>query len=80
MFLLDTNVVSELMRATPALNVLSWMDRQSTQDLFVTAVTEAEIRAGIAILPEGVRRRGLDGCCRANAWQPVRRPGSSVRQ
>ena len=59
MFLLDTNVVTELMRDAPNSNVLSWMDKQPTQDLFVTAVTEAEIRTGVAILPEGVRRRGL---------------------
>ena len=58
-FLLDTNVVSELMRDVPDPNVLSWMDEQPTQDLFVTAVTEAEIRTGVAILPEGARRRGL---------------------
>ena len=59
MFLLDTNVVSELMRDAPNPNVLSWIDEQPTQDLFVSAVTEAEIRAGVAILPEGTRRRGL---------------------
>ncbi len=59
MFLLDTNVVSELMRDAPNPNVLSWMDEQPTQDLFVSAVTEAEIRTGVAVLPEGARRRGL---------------------
>ena len=35
------------------------MDEQPTLDLFVSAVTEAEIRTGVAILPEGARRRGL---------------------
>ncbi|MDE2809468.1 MAG: type II toxin-antitoxin system VapC family toxin [Gemmatimonadota bacterium] len=58
-FLLDTNVVSELMRDAPNPNVLSWMDEQPAQELFVTAVTEAEIRTGVAILPEGARRQGL---------------------
>ena len=58
-FLLDTNVVSELMLDAPNANVLSWMDEQPTQDLFITAVTEAEIRTGVAILPEGGRRRRL---------------------
>jgi len=57
MFLLDTNVVSELMRNTPNTKVLSWVDEQLTKDLFVTAVTEAEIRTGVAVLPEGTRRR-----------------------
>ena len=59
MFVLDTNVVSELMRGRPDPEVLRWMDKQLTVDLFVTSVTEAEIRTGIAILPEGERQRGL---------------------
>ena len=59
MFILDTNVVSELMRQGPHPTVLAWLDNQPTNTLFVTAVTEAEIRIGIAILPEGERRRGL---------------------
>ena len=59
MFVLDTNVVSELMRARPDARVLRWMDSQLTDTLFMTSVTEAEIRTGIAILPEGERRRGL---------------------
>lgn len=59
MVVLDTNVVSELMRASPSLDVLEWLDSQRTRDLFVTSVTEAEVRAGVAILPEGARRRGL---------------------
>jgi hypothetical protein len=56
---LDTNVVSELMRASPGRDVVAWLDGQQTRGLFVTSVTEAEIRAGLAILPEGARRRGL---------------------
>ena len=59
MVLLDTNVVSELMRDAPNAEVLVWMDNLPTRELFVTAVSEAEIRTGIAILPEGARRRGL---------------------
>ena len=59
MLILDTNVVSELMREHPRPEVLAWIDRQLTVDLYVTAVTEAEVRTGIAILPEGTRRRGL---------------------
>lgn len=59
MVLLDTNVVSELMRDAPSAEVLSWMDEQPTRELFVTAVTEAEVRTGIAVLPDGARRRGL---------------------
>ena len=59
MFILDTNVVSELMREQPQAEVMAWMDRQLTDNLYVTAVTEAEIRTGIAILPDGERQRGL---------------------
>ncbi|WP_419553209.1 type II toxin-antitoxin system VapC family toxin [Candidatus Poriferisodalis sp.] len=59
MLILDTNVVSELMREHPRSEVLAWIDRQLTDDLYVTTVTEAEIRTGIAILPEETRRRGL---------------------
>ena len=59
MVLLDTIVVSELMREVPNAEVLVWMDDLPTRELFVAAITEAEIRTGIAFLPEGARRRGL---------------------
>ena len=59
MIVLDTNVVSELMRAAPNAEVLVWMDKLPPRELFVTAVTEAEVRTGIAILPAGARRSGL---------------------
>ena len=58
MLILDTNVVSELMRERPNPDVFRWVDSQPTGDLFVTSVTEADIRTGIAILPEGERQRG----------------------
>ena len=50
MVLLDTNVVSELMLAAPSAKVLSWMDDLPARRLFVSAVTEAEVRTGIAIV------------------------------
>ena len=59
MVLLDTNVVSDLMLASPNPEVLAWVDNQPSRELFVTAITEAEVRTGIAFLPEGARRRGL---------------------
>ena len=59
MFVLDTNVVSELMRDRPSSSVLGWVDGQPTSTLFITSITEAEIRTGIALLPAGARRRGL---------------------
>ena len=59
MILLDTNVVSELMRDSPEPAVVAWLDDQPLGSLFVTAVTEAEIRVGVAFLPGGERRRNL---------------------
>ena len=59
MVVLDTYVVSETMRAEPSPEVMAWMDGQTVEQLFVTAVTEAKIRSGVAYLPEGARRRGL---------------------
>jgi len=55
MVVLDTNVISEMMRAAPDPAVLAWLDGQMAAGMFVTAVTEAEIRFGIARLPEGSR-------------------------
>lgn len=57
MIVLDTNVVSELMRARPHPAVRSWVQR--TPDLATTAVSVAEIRYGIARLPDGSRREAL---------------------
>ena len=59
MIVLDTDVVSELTRASPAPRVLGWLDRQDVHSLFVTVVTEAEIRTSIALLLTGWRRDGL---------------------
>ncbi|MCY4646652.1 MAG: type II toxin-antitoxin system VapC family toxin [Gammaproteobacteria bacterium] len=59
MVILDTNVVSELMRPSPEPAVVAWLNARPPRDLFVTSVTEAEVRAGIAFLPRGKRRRGL---------------------
>jgi predicted nucleic acid-binding protein len=59
MILLDTNVISELMRAAPSPAVLAWFGAQDAADLFISAVTEAELRAGVAILPDGQRRDRL---------------------
>ena len=59
MILLDTNVISELMRAEPAQAVLDWFAKHDAADLCISAVTEAELRTGVAILPEGQRRDRL---------------------
>ena len=59
MILLDTNVISELMRAEPAQAVLDWFAQHDASDLFISAITEAELRTGVAILPDGQRRDRL---------------------
>jgi len=57
---LDTNVVSELMRPLPAPSVLAWFDAMTLAALAITAVTVMEIRFGIGALPAGRRRDSLD--------------------
>jgi len=59
MILIDTNVISELMRPNPAPKVLSWFGGQDATALHLSAVGEAELRRGAAILPDGKRRDRL---------------------
>jgi toxin FitB len=59
MIVLDTNVVSELMRPTPSPAVLKWARSYPKAELFTTAITEAEIFLGIELLSAGKRRAGL---------------------
>ena len=56
MIVLDTNVIAELMRATPAPAVFQWITSQDRAALYTTTVNKAEILFGIANLPEGRRR------------------------
>jgi predicted nucleic acid-binding protein len=59
MIILDTNVVSELMKADPLQQVFAWVAAHPKSLIWTTAITEAEVRFGIAILPDGRRRRDL---------------------
>jgi len=59
MIVLDTNVLSELMRPQPSARVVNWVAQQPAADLFTTAITEAEIFYGIELLAKGKRRDGL---------------------
>jgi len=59
MILLDTNVVSEPLRRTPEPRVIKWIDTQPLETLFLSAISVAELRAGVAMLPAGKRRAGL---------------------
>ena len=59
-FVLDTNVISELVTPAPTAAVIDWLARQHPSSVFTTAVTEAEILYGLRLLPEGRRRRDLE--------------------
>ena len=59
MILLDTNVISEPLRPSPDPGVIAWIDEQPLETLFLSAVTVAELRAGVALLPAGKRRTAL---------------------
>ncbi len=62
--LLDTIVLSELLRAAPDRSVLHWLAAQPAEGLFVTAVTQAEMLLGAHLLPAGKRRTALQSALR----------------
>lgn len=59
MIVLDTNVLSELMRPRPHEVVLAWFAAQPRTTLYTSSITEAELRLGVAILAPGARREAL---------------------
>ncbi len=59
MIILDTNVLSALMRAEPDPAVIRWLDDQPAESIWITSITLFEARFGLAILPEGAHRRQL---------------------
>lgn len=65
MTILDTNVVSEPMRPEPDPRVLAWLAGQDAGALFITVVTEAELRTGLAVMPGGRRREALGAALEA---------------
>jgi predicted nucleic acid-binding protein len=60
MIILDTNVVSELMKPLPAQSLLTWLDQQESDTLYITSVTIGEIMYGLHALPSGKRRTSLE--------------------
>ncbi|HRP27943.1 MAG TPA: type II toxin-antitoxin system VapC family toxin [Burkholderiaceae bacterium] len=60
MIILDTNVLSALMRAASEPAVVSWLDRQPVESIWITSITLFETRFGLALLPRGRRRRALE--------------------
>jgi predicted nucleic acid-binding protein len=57
--ILDTNVLSALMRKLPDAAVVGWLDRQPAESIWITSVTLFEARLGLALLPDGKRRAAL---------------------
>ena len=60
MIILDTNVLSALMRTAPEAPVVAWLDRQPAESVWITSITVFEARLGLALLPPGRRRRVLE--------------------
>jgi predicted nucleic acid-binding protein len=58
--ILDTNVLSALMRSAPERSVVDWLDRQPAESIWITSVTLFEVTLGLARLPAGRRRRALE--------------------
>ena len=59
MILVDTNVISEPLQPNPNQRVIAWIDSQSIETLYLSAITMAELRFGIAVLPQGRRKSSL---------------------
>ena len=60
MLVIDTNVASELMRPDPTPTVAAWIADRDLEELYLTAVSEAELLYGVAIMPTGRRRNALE--------------------
>ena len=60
MIILDTNVLSAVMSATPDPKVVAWLDRQPAESIWITTITVFEARLGLALLPTSKRRRALE--------------------
>lgn len=60
MIILDTNVLSALMRHAPEAQIVRWLDHQPAESIWITAITLFETRLGLALLPKGRRRQLLE--------------------
>src|SRR6266566_8863017 len=60
MIILDTNVLSALMRAVPDGRVVAWLDRQPAESVWIASITLFEAYLGLALLPSGRRRRTVE--------------------
>lgn len=60
MIILDTNVLSALMRHAPEPSVVAWLDEQPAESIWLTSITVFEARFGLGLLPAGKRRKHLE--------------------
>jgi hypothetical protein len=79
MIVLDTNVISELTSSRPDAKVQAWAASLPFADLFTTAITVAEVRYGIGMMPYGQKRRMLAGLADAMFEQDSGRPHTVLR-
>lgn len=87
MIVVDTNIISEVMRPQPDPAVIQWLDQQETFLLYLTTITLAEIRYGLGILPDGERKQRLinrfeayvDGRLKGAFWISPQMPPAATR-
>jgi predicted nucleic acid-binding protein len=65
-FVIDTNVASELMHPAPTPTVVAWIAEYDAEEIYLTAVSEAELLYGVAIMPAGTRRNTVEAAM--NRW------------
>ena len=71
MIILDTNVLSALMRTAPEAVVVTWLDRQPADSIWLTSITVFEARFGLGLLPKGRRRTSLERAFDRIVGRPV---------
>ncbi len=59
-YLLDTNIISETVKPVPSSALVAWLGAQADEDLFISALTLAELRRGVLLRPAGRKRRDLE--------------------
>jgi toxin FitB len=60
MIVLDTNVISEVIKPDPSAKVIDWLARELPSNIFTTAITQSELLYGIELMPRGKRRAALE--------------------
>ena len=78
MIILDTNVVSELMRPSPAESIVEWVSGQDISNLYLSTITEAELRYGVEIMHTGRRSVGMGCGLRVQRYASGHRSGDAA--